>query len=95
MYSASHSVTECLAPPIEVEALTDKRQINLSYDDLWERLTLSQQFSAVSLGQFGYNLIFIRRINYSSVAVLQRADKIATITPDGIIKTATTMSLRR
>jgi len=51
----------------------------------WDKLTLSQQFSVSSLGQFGYTLAFIRFINGNSFAVLKLANKIATINVEGLI----------
>jgi hypothetical protein len=79
----------------ENEALLERRTIlSENYDDLWENLTLAQKFSASSLTQFGYKLVFIRDDNISSVAVLQCNENIATISKAGEINTAPNIMLR-
>ena len=63
-------------------------------DDLWDRLTLAQQFSIASLGQFGYNLSFIRRVNHNTLAILHLKNKTATISSDGTINITSGIELR-
>ena len=65
--------------------LADNRQQNDDHDTLWDKLNLSQQYSVCSLGQFGYNLTYVRAIGNSSLAILKQNDKIATINEAGII----------
>ena len=79
----------------EMEALLERRAaLSDNPDDLWENLTLAQKFSASSLTQFGYELVFIRDDNASSVAVLMCNENIATISKAGEINTAPNIKLR-
>ncbi len=79
----------------EREILAERRaELSENLDVLWESLTLAQKFSASSLTQFGYELIFIRDDNISSVAVLMCNENIATISKVGEINTAPNIKLR-
>ena len=42
------------------ELLIERRGSEITESDLWEQLSLAQKFSASSLTQFGYKLIFVR-----------------------------------
>ena len=75
--------------------INDRRQYQApSLDNSWDKLTLAQQFSVASLGQFGYSLSFIRNINQSTLAILHLANKTATISTDGIINITSGIELR-
>jgi len=79
----------------EREALLERRgEAAENSDALWEDLTLAQKFAASSLTQFGYELVFIRDDNVSSVAVLMCNDNIATISKAGEINTDPNIKLR-
>ena len=79
----------------EREILLERREeLSGNSDALWESLTLAQKFAASSLTQFGYELVFIRDNNISSVAVLMCNENIATISTLGEINTAPNIKLR-
>ncbi|MBL4766008.1 MAG: hypothetical protein JKX67_12175 [Colwellia sp.] len=61
---------------------------------LWDRLNLSQKFTASQLGRFGYGLSFVRHIKSGSLAIMVVGDNIATINDDGDVDTAPSISLR-
>ncbi|MCJ8318897.1 MAG: hypothetical protein MJK12_04640 [Colwellia sp.] len=65
-----------------------------SIDAMWDELTLAQQFSISSLGQFGYTLSFIRNVNLKALAVLHLNDKTATINEEGAINITAGLDLR-
>jgi len=60
----------------------------------WNKLSLAQKFSASSLGQFGYELSFVRNEQGRSLAVLQCNSGIAIISEDGEINTSPNIELR-
>lgn len=72
----------------------ERRQQNVSSSDLWDKLTLSQQFSVSSLNQYGYNLAFIRNSDEGSLAILLRDDNAATIDNYGEINTSPDIVIR-
>ncbi len=80
---------------IQLDVLTNSsHDQELILDDLWDRLTLAQQFSVASLGQFGYSLSFIRRANHNTLAILHLKNKTATISSDGTINITSGIELR-
>lgn len=72
----------------------ERRQGNLSSHQLWGRLTLSQQFSASSLNQYGYDLAFIRNTEDGPLAILLCDSNAATIDNHGEINTSPTIVIR-
>lgn len=72
----------------------ERREQIFSSNELWDKLTLSQQFSVSSLNQYGYNLAFIRNTNEGSLAVLLRDDNAATINNHGEINTSPDIVIR-
>lgn len=77
------------------ETLLGRRgELSENPDDLWEELTLAQKFSASSLTQFGYELVFIRNDKAGSVAVLMCNENIAVISKAGEINTESSIKLR-
>lgn len=71
-----------------VQNLPMERRKNIyTSDELWNRLTLSQQFSASSLNQYGYDLAFIRDTQAGPLAILLRDGNTATIDNHGEINT--------
>jgi hypothetical protein len=65
--------------------MTDSRQQDFDKDTMWDKLNFSQQYSVCTLGQFGYQLTYVRSIGDSTLAILKQDDKIATINEAGII----------
>ncbi|MFT6918482.1 MAG: hypothetical protein ACJA2G_001100 [Cognaticolwellia sp.] len=55
---------------------------------------MAQKFSAKSLGDFGYELNFIRNDEGHSLAVLRSDSSIAVITEDGDINTSPSIKMR-
>jgi len=91
-YYSKNSNARLNAP---LNVLSDRRQYQKPIlDDLWNRLTLAQQFSVANLGQFGYNLSFIRRVAHNSLAILHLKNKTATISSDGTINISSGIELR-
>lgn len=72
----------------------ERREGNLPSSQLWDRLTLSQQFSASSLNQYGFNLAFIRNTNDGPLAILFCEDNTATIDNHGEINTSPDIIIR-
>lgn len=61
----------------------------------WKKLTLAQKFSASSLGQFGYELSFVRNADTNHrVAILSCDDKIASISEEGDIDSSPNIKIR-
>lgn len=77
------------------ELLIERRGSEITESDLWEQLSLAQKFSASSLTQFGYKLVFVRSAsNKAGIAVLLCNDNHATIALDGEIDTSPKISIR-
>ena len=74
--------------------LHDRRAESPQQSVWWQQLSLSQKFSANSLGQFGYELIFIRHDEDQSLAVLSCNGSITAINDDGSINTNPKISIR-
>ncbi|MEI6894860.1 MAG: hypothetical protein V5789_09580 [Colwellia sp.] len=64
---------------------TDKRQNKYSKDCMWDKLNFSQQYAVCCLGQFGYQLTYVRSIAGHNLAVLKYKKKIATVNSVGDI----------
>ena len=60
----------------------------------WSKLTLAQKFSASGLGKFGYELVFIRREEGHSLAVMLCNNEVAVISEDGDINTSPNIRIR-
>ncbi|MGJ8692277.1 MAG: hypothetical protein ACSHW0_07330 [Thalassotalea sp.] len=72
----------------------ERRQSSLNSEQLWSRLTLSQQFSASSLNQYGYDLAFIRNTDDGPLAILLCDQNAATIDNHGEINTSPDIIVR-
>jgi len=73
--------------------LIERRQQDIE-QDLWQKLTLSQRFSASSLTNFGYQLTFIRSCESGSLAVLVKDGYCTTISDNGDINTNPILHIR-
>lgn len=60
----------------------------------WHKLSLAQQFSASSLGKFGYELTFVRNNKGHSLAILQCSGGVAVISENGDIDTSSNITIR-
>jgi hypothetical protein len=60
----------------------------------WNKLSLAQKFSASSLGQFGYEISFVRNEQGRSIAVLKCNGSISVISEDGEINTSPNIQIR-
>lgn len=68
-------------------------EVELNND--WQKLTLAQRFSALSLSKYGYKLRFIRFTSEGSTAVLLlKNGEPATISADGDINASPDIQLR-
>ncbi|MBL4823454.1 MAG: hypothetical protein JKX90_08020 [Colwellia sp.] len=76
------------------EVLLERRQQNVMVGTLWRSLSLAQKFSASSLAQFGYDLVFIRTSNVGSLAILLCNGNTATISSEGEIDTSPNIVIR-
>ncbi len=72
----------------------ERRKGVLPLQQLWTRLTLSQQFSASSLNQYGFDLAFIRNTESGPLAVLFCENSAATIDNHGEIDTSPEIYIR-
>jgi len=87
-----NSITQTTQP---TSVIKDRRTtMPPSLDTMWDELTLAQQFSISSLGQFGYTLNFIRHVNLKTLAILHLNEKTATINEDGVINITAGIDLR-
>ena len=77
--------------PVINERRTGERP---NLDTMWDQLTLAQQFSLSSLGQFGYTLSFTRNVYSKVIAVLHLNDKTATINEEGVINITSGLDVR-
>lgn len=77
--------------------IAERRNYNLKDDELWQRLNLSQKFTASSLNKFGYELAFIRHDKNSGqkIVVMLCGDKAATISELGEIDDNPQIELRK
>jgi hypothetical protein len=78
----------------EDKIILERRKLSSDKSMLWDQLSLAQKFSASSLGQFGYELSFVRTEKGHSVAVLTCNSGVAIITEDGEIDTSPNIELR-
>ena len=76
------------------QTLNDRRHTNYDKASLWNKLSLTQKFSATSLTQFGYELAFLRKNSGGSIAVLLCNDSMATVNDEGEIDTCPKISIR-
>lgn len=72
----------------------DRRVESQPNMDIWDLLTLEQQFSVCSLGQMGYLLSFVRKTSHCYMAILKSGNKVATIDCHGRINTSPQIKLR-
>lgn len=61
---------------------------------LWNKLSVTQKYSARSLSNFGYDLTFIRNNNSENIAILLCGENIATVNEEGDIDTSANITLR-
>ena len=78
----------------DMKPLLERRNEAPEQSVWWNKLSLAQKFSASSLGQFGYELSFVRNEQERSLAVLQCNSGIAIISEDGEINTSPSIELR-
>ncbi len=76
------------------QSLHERRNYKPERSALWDRMSMSQKFSASSLTQFGYELTCIRNANQGNIAVLICGENIATISNDGEINTSSGIVVR-
>ncbi len=79
---------------LEREVLLERRYYSPEQTALWDKLSLAQKFAASSLTQFGYDLAFIRSSSNGNVAILLCDGNSATISSDGEIDTAPSITIR-
>lgn len=76
------------------EELLERRHLDGTEVEWWNKLSLAQKFAASSLTQFGYDLAFIRSSSAGTLAILLCDGKAATINSDGEIDTAPNITVR-
>lgn len=74
--------------------IVERRNESAEASIWWDKLTLAQKFSTSSLGKFGYEILFVRTVEDSKIAVLECNGGFATITEDGEINTNAKIKLR-
>jgi len=85
---------ECITMDAAAQISHERRHANYDKANLWDKLSLTQKFSATSLTQFGYDLAFLRKNSGGSIAVLLYNDSIATVNDEGEIDTCPNISIR-
>ncbi|MBU2869608.1 hypothetical protein [Colwellia sp. E2M01] len=78
----------------QMKPMLERRKETPEQSAWWNKLSLSQKFSASSLGKFGYELTFVRKEGNERLAVLQCSGGVAVITEDGEINTSPDIVLR-
>lgn len=78
----------------QVKPILERRQAALEHSVWWGKLSLAQKFSASSLGKFGYELAFVRKVDGRNLAVLTCDSGVAVITEDGEIDTNPDIHIR-
>lgn len=78
----------------ERDSLIERRHTSLQESDCWDRLTLSQRFSANCLAKYGYQLAFVRTSESGSLAILTNHNQSTTISDDGNINTTPNIKIR-
>jgi len=78
----------------QIKPILDRRTEAPEQSVWWNKLSLAQKFSASSLGQFGYELSFVRNEQGRNLAVLQCNSGVAIISEDGEINTSPNIDLR-
>jgi len=78
----------------QIKPMLERRREAPEQSVWWNKLSLAQKFSASSLGQFGYELSFVRNEQGRSLAVLQCSGGVAIISEDGEINTSPNIDLR-
>jgi hypothetical protein len=76
------------------QPIIDRREEAPEQSLWWNKLSLAQKFSASSLGQFGYELCFVRHDQGENLAVLTCDSGVAVITEDGEINTSPSIEIR-
>jgi len=79
---------------IKSQMTQERRQAERDKSTLWNKLSISQKFSATSLTQFGYELSFIRNNNSDPLAVLICNNSVATVNVDGDIDSSPDIIVR-
>ena len=79
---------------VSTQAAQERRCYSPDQSALWDRLSITQKFSAKSLTQFGYELAFIRHTSDGNMAVLLGNGNAATIDGDGDINTSPDITIR-
>lgn len=77
-----------------VKQIHERRNYKPEKSALWDRLSMSQKFSASSLAQFGYELTCIRRTEQGSLAILVCGENVATVNTEGEINTTSKVMVR-
>ncbi|GAA0820599.1 hypothetical protein GCM10009111_26340 [Colwellia asteriadis] len=78
----------------DMKPMVERRKETPEQSVWWNKLSLAQKFSASSLGQFGYELSFVRNEQGRSLAVLSCRGGIAVIAEDGEINTSPNIKIR-
>lgn len=72
----------------------ERRHYTADKSALWDRLSITQKFSATSLNQFGYELAFVRKAETGHIAVMLCNNNVATIDNEGEIDTSSNIIIR-
>jgi len=78
----------------QITQVPDRRTHSQASATLWNKLNVSQKYSARSISNFGYNLTYIRNNNNESLAIFLCGDSIATVNDDGDINSYPDIVLR-
>lgn len=72
----------------------ERRRIELSTHQWWERLSMEQKFGVYQLQKFGYELAFIRNQDAGPIAVVKREQELATVDKNGDVDLTPPIQLR-
>jgi len=78
----------------KIKPIPERRREAPEQSVWWNELSLAQQFSASSLGKFGYELTFVRNNKGHNLAILQCIGGVAVISENGDIDTSPNITIR-
>ncbi|MEX1221255.1 MAG: hypothetical protein WEA82_03970 [Idiomarina sp.] len=72
----------------------ERRRVELTTHQWWERLSMEQKFGVYQLQKFGYELAFIRNQEDGPIAVVKRDAELATVDKNGDVNLTPDLQLR-
>lgn len=74
--------------------IQERRHNNPEKSGLWNKLSITQKFSATGLTQFGYDLSYVRKSDSGNIAIMLCGNNAATVNSEGDIDTSPEITIR-